>query len=329
MIDLLRGRVHDRHTIAESLEVAVAAADRYLHGLTRVPGMVASREGRRLTIRFDVTEVVPRPSHAAAVAACWAGGLSDVFAGSEYEVGVREALEYVSGRARRSGEFTHVNRKFIFVSRGGESSLPESAPRLKELVEAVLRSRYVVITYLHFDGRVETCRVQPLSMAIYDHQIYLIGIGATGAPYPFRLSRIQWVNLTDEFFDYPNRPSYDPKQIFRDSFGIFISDRYPVARVQIRLPFTWRTHCLTHRWHASQQVEESKDGIVVSLVVRLCPELEAWIRGFGRDVVVLAPPALAKKLHAKRADTGSARRPARRAPSSGARPKKTQRTSKA
>lgn len=326
MVDLLRGRVHDRHTISVALDVAVAAADRYLRELRRVPGVVASRDGRRLTIRFDVSEAV-RPSHAAAVAACWAGGLSEVFAGSEYEAGVREALEYVSGRARRSGEFTHVNRKFIFVSRGGESSLPESAPRLKELVEAVIRSRFVVVTYVHFDGKEETFRLQPLSMAIYDHQIYVIGIGAKGSPYPFRLSRIQSVSLTDDFFDYPARPSYDPKQIFRDSFGIFISDTYPVGRVRIRLPSIWKTYCLTHRWHASQRVEETKEGMVVTLVVRLCPELEAWILGFGRAAAVLEPATLARKLHPELAHSGTGRRPPRRAPPRDAGKTKKQRLS--
>src|SRR4051812_43858740 len=87
LADLVAGQVHDRHTIAKRFDIAVAAADRYIRHLQQVPGVVAVREGRRLAVRFDVGDAVPRPSHPAAVAACWAAGLADVFAGSEYERG--------------------------------------------------------------------------------------------------------------------------------------------------------------------------------------------------------------------------------------------------
>jgi predicted DNA-binding transcriptional regulator YafY len=303
--------------------MAVAAADRYVRALSQVPGVVTERQGRRRVVRFEIGDAVPRPSHAAAVAACWAAGIADIFSGSEYEQGVRDALEYVAGRAKQSGDFTHVGRKFVFVSRGGESSLPESAMRLTSLVDAVLRCQIVLVDYVHFNGSEETLRLRPLSMAIYDHQIYLIGIGPKGSPYPFRLSRIRSVKMTDEAFDYPPRASYDPKQIFRDSFGIFISDTYPVARVRIRLPIRWRTHCLTHKWHASQRVQDTDAGIVVTLVVRVCPELEAWVLGFAGDAEVLEPPEFARQIKTAIARMSTSRRPPHRASHSP--PKKTAR----
>jgi predicted DNA-binding transcriptional regulator YafY len=295
--DLLGGVVHDRHTIANKLGVALAAGDRYIRHLVNVPGVVASHEGRRLTIRFDFGEAAPRPSHPTAVAACWASGLAEVFAGSDYERGVRDALAYVTGRARRSGEFKNVDRKFIFVSRGGESSLPDTAEQLDELIDAVLRSRYAAIDYVHFDGKEERIRIQPLSMAIYDHQLYVVARRIdTAAVYPFRLSRIQSVDVDHESFEYPDRAVYDPKQLFRDSFGIFISESNPVARVRVLLDKKWRVHCHTHRWHQSQRIEEVADGIVVTVVARVCWELKAWILGFGPDALVLEPAVLVDEI---------------------------------
>jgi predicted DNA-binding transcriptional regulator YafY len=294
--DLIRGKIHDRNTIANRLGIAVAAADRYIRHLQGVPGVVPDRQGRRLAIRFDFGEAVPRPSYPAAVAACWAAGLAEVFSGSDYERGVREALAYVTGRARRSGEFKHVDRKFLFLARGGESSLPDSSGFLDDLIDAVLRCRYVDLEYFHFDGRQATVRLQPLSMAIYDHQIYMIGGAPDGARYPYRLSRIKSVEVANESFEYPERAVYDPKQLFHDSFGIFISDPPAPTRVRLLLNSKWKIHCRTHKWHISQRIEEAPEGVIVTLTVRVCWELTAWILGFGADAVVLEPQALVDEV---------------------------------
>ncbi len=298
MADLVAGKVHDRNSIVSAFGVAVAAADRYVRLLQRVPGVVSVREGRRLAVRFDFGEAVPRPSHPTAIAACWAAGLADVFVGSNYERGVRDALAYVTARARRSSEFKHADRKFLFVARGGESSLPDHAEQLDDLVEAVLRSRWAEIDYVHFGGARERKRIRPLSMAIHDHQLYVIGWDSTDpSPRAFRVSRIRAVEVLREEFEYPERALYDPQQVFHDSFGIFISDTYPVTHVRIRLDNAWSTYCHTHRWHVSQRIHDEPGGIVVSLTARLCPELKAWIRGFGSDAVVLEPPHLVAEMH--------------------------------
>lgn len=299
MADLVCNKVHDRHTISTQFGISVAAADRYIRQLQRVPGVVEGREGRRRFVRFDFGEATPRPSYPAAVAACWAAGLAEIFVGSPYEQGVRDALAYVTGRVKRSAEFKHVDRKFVFVARGGESSLPDSAERLDDLVDAVLRSRYARIEYVHFGGLEETVRIQPLSMVINDHQLYVIGVPPDGERHLYRLSRIKSVNITDETFDYPARANYDPKELFRDSFGIFIMGEGPPVRVRVRLSKRWRVHAQTHRWHVSQQVDEVPEGIVVTLNARLCWELRAWILGFGEEAMVIEPPELVAHIREK------------------------------
>ena len=296
LADLIGGEIHDRQTISDKFKIAVAAADRYIRQLQRVPGVVQDCRGRRHRIRFDFGEAVPRPSYPAAVAACWAAGLAEVFAGSDYEQGVRDALAYVTRRARRSSEFKHVDRKFIFVARGGESSLPDSSERLDYLVDAVLRSHYADIEYVHFDEKEETLRIQPLSMAIYDHQIYIIGVANDGSRYPYRLSRIKSVDVVSESFEYPERAVYDPKQLFRHSFGIFISESSPIETIRVRLDRKWSVHCRSHRWHESQRIEDGPNGVVVTLFARVCWELKAWILGFGADAVVLEPLELHNEM---------------------------------
>ena len=90
---------------------------------------------------------------------------------------------------------------------------------------------------------------------------------------------------------------YDPEQVFRDSFGIFL-DR-PVRSVVLRLHARWRTYAETHTWHESQAVHAGQGGIEVRLRVGLCPELEAWILGFGEQAEVLAPKELRDRVRAR------------------------------
>src|SRR5450631_1235607 len=312
------------HTIAQRFEIAVAAADRYIHHLQQIPGIVAVREGRRLALRFDFGDAVPRPSHPAAVAACWAAGLADIFAGSDYERGVRDALGYVTARARRSSEFKNVDRKFLFLARGGDSSLPEAAGHLDDLVDGVLRNRYTSIEYVQFEGDQERTRIRPLSMAIYDHQLYVIGARDDGTRHPFRLSRIRSVSVETDTFEYPERAVYDPKQLFRDSFGIFIDETKPVIRVRVGLDERWRVHCRTHRWHPSQRIDDVPGGVVVTMSVRKCPELKAWILGFGAEAVVLEPSELADELRDEVANMAANYRGANEGPNQRREPRRAQ-----
>lgn len=55
---LMRGAVHDRHTIAEMFGVSVAAADRYIRTLASVPGVTVIKQGRRATVRFLFSEAI-------------------------------------------------------------------------------------------------------------------------------------------------------------------------------------------------------------------------------------------------------------------------------
>jgi hypothetical protein len=94
-------------------------------------------------------------------------------------------------------------------------------------------------------------------------------------------------------FKYPDRLSYDPETLFRDTFGIFIRGDDPVEDVVLRLSPRWRTYARTHRWHSSQRISEERDGsVIVRMRVRTCNELKAFILGLGGDVEVLQPVRL-------------------------------------
>jgi hypothetical protein len=298
--DLLRGREHDKHGLAERLGIKPPMAHKLMNAALRLPGVVERRDGHRRTIRMDLSAIASAPSYPTAVAACFGSSLWPLFEGSNYQEGIRDALRHVVGRTKRKTVFLDIDRKFWFLRRGGEVALLDRSPLLDEVIEAVLHHHVISLEYTRFSGTSQHLRLKPLSIAVHDHQLYVVGQDDRGGLHPYRFSRIRSVDVLDDKFDYPGRTEYDPEQVFRDSFGIFLD--MPVHDIELKLGKQWTTYAQSHRWHDSQRVEVAADHVIVRMRVRVCPEVEAWILGFGEEAEVLAPASLrartAKKARA-------------------------------
>lgn len=298
--DLVKGKEHDRTSIAELSGLGVAAADRHIKELVKCPGVIAEKRGKRRVLRFDLSSLIPPPRFADVIAACLGTSLARVFEGSTYERNMRNALEYLVNRTRRQGAFAHIERKFLFIARGGEVGIVERSGLLDDAVDAVLHSKMVRVRYQRYHGEVELLDLQPLSIAVYDHQLYVIARGAGHAAYAYRFARIDSIEELHKTFEYPEETDYDPSQVFHDSFGIFISATHPVAEIKVRLSKQWAGYARTHRWHRSQRTERHADGTVtVHLRARTCPELEMWILGFGENAEVIEPADLRERIAAR------------------------------
>lgn len=311
--DLLQGKEHDRHSLAKRLHVRPAMADRLLNAAVELlPGVQERRVGKRRAVRMNVPSSSAEPGYATAVAACFGSSLWPLFEGSAYQTGIRDALSHVVGRTRRRAVFKDIDRKFWFLRRGGEPALLDRAPLLDEVLEAVLHGRAISIAYTRFEGESERLRVEPLSIVVHDHQLYVVGRGEGGRLHPYRFSRIREVDVLDDEFTYPTRSQYDPAQVFHDSFGVFLN--LPTQDVELKLHKRWSTFAQTHRWHVSQVVDIAEERVRVTLHVRVCAELEAWILGFGEDAEVVSPAELRERI-ARRASrlAGTYSRPNARA----------------
>ncbi len=304
--DLLRGGTHDRHSLAAKLAIKPAMADRLMRAaVEEVPGVRERRDGRIRSVYFDPSTLMPPPSYPTAVAACFGASVAPLFAGTSYGPGIQRALADVIGRTRRRAVFRDIDRKFWFLRRGGESALEERAPLLDEAIEAVLHHHAILVRYTRFGGSVEALRLEPLSIVVHDHQLYVVA-RSEGGLHPYRFSRITSVEVLPETFRYPARAEYHPDRVFKHSFGIFL-DR-PIADVELRLDPQWATYAATHRWHDSQRVTVRPDRVLLRLRVRVCPELEAWIMGFGEQAEVLAPRELRQRVAARLASASRAYR---------------------
>jgi predicted DNA-binding transcriptional regulator YafY len=217
--------------------------------------------------------------------------MAPLFRGTGYERAMKEALEYVVASSPRRSVFQDLRRKFVFVAKGGDASLEEGGDRLDELIDAVLYSKTVRITYARFSGKVSHLTIEPLSIVVYEHQLYVIARSRVDGVHPYRFSRISSADILPSRFSYPRPTEYDPDQLFTNSFGIFLGEG-PTEEVRVKLAPRWATYALSHRWHRTQQVDVTPRGVIVTVHVRVTPEVAAWILSFGRDAQVLSPPAL-------------------------------------
>ena len=241
------------------------------------------------------------PSHEMAIGACLAASLAPLFAGTVLESGVIDGLRYVIDASPSAAKFSEIERKFFFVGRGGESGLPRNAKQLKLLTMAILEQREITLTHSRFDPDAPDGRktYQPLSLAIYNHQLYVIGRRPTDkAIRLLRFSRIKNLRvLRSRTFEYPAEHEFSPRQLYRDAFGVYLgAPDAPVEQVEVRLTKKWKAYAKDHCWHASQKVSVTDDGVLVRLAVRVCAELEAWVLSFGEEAEVIAPASLRERV---------------------------------
>lgn len=300
--DLLAGTEHDRNTVAKLLGVTVATADRQLAALkSTLTGMRVRTEKRikryRLLVKKDAGGPLPI---GAGIAACLGGAIAPLFDGTSYADGVRKSTKRVIQQVQRESEFADFERKFVFRTQGGEAALPEASGRLDEVLQAVLDTRWIAATYERFSGDTERVRVKPLSIVVYAHQLYVLGEAGDGRRHPYRFARLKRINVLQDRFDYPSKSEYNPHQLWRESLGIFLGEEYAVADVRLVLHPRWLTYARSHTWHPSQHVKKDADGrVVVTLRMKLCPELEAWVLSFGDQAEVVRPRELRESVAAR------------------------------
>jgi predicted DNA-binding transcriptional regulator YafY len=296
---LLSGRDLTRSEATALLGVRVAAVDRQLEAIGRHVPLIRERRKGQVHVRIDrskITGGAERVPIATMIAACVGASLGKLFEGTTYEKGMHDLVQYVSREAVHPERFQDSRRQFVFLVRGGEKALPEKEDVLEEVVDALQRRRGLQLRYRDFVGARKSVRIEPLSLAVYDHQLYVIGRPRGGPTHAYRFSRIEAAEAVGGTFPYPDKDSYDPERVFADSFGIIVDEKYPIAQIEISLAPRWASFIRSHRWHRSQESFVRSGRVHVRLRVRVCPELISWILGFGPEARVIGPPRLKRQI---------------------------------
>lgn len=110
----------------------------------------------------------------------------------------------------------------------------------------------------------------------------------------FKIERIQRAEMLRETFSIPG--DFDPSALLHDAWGIWYTGHEPVDVILKFGPRATKRVGET-RWHRSEQVMPQADGSLLWRALIAEPrEMLPWIRGWGAEVEVIAPPELREAL---------------------------------
>lgn len=297
---LAAGQALDRKSVANALKTSPANADRYLRAIIDKMEVSVGQRDRMKLVRARSNSSSPTTDLDTAAAACIAASLAQLFQSTKLGARMNEAIKRVLASAPDASIFENRERQFLFLTRGGERALNQKgSARLDVVIAAILGRHELRLKYKTFAGVEERCVMNPLSLALHEHQLYVLGYVRSELK-TIRFSRISAAFRKRKTFKYPTLAAYDPRELFQHSLGIFSRDDASrgirVCKVKIRLDGKWLHYVRSHRWHPSQQHRTDKRGLVLEMHVRTCEELDRLILGFGPDAEVLSPPHLRERI---------------------------------
>lgn len=169
---------------------------------------------------------------------------------------------------------------------------------LETLALAWAEGREVKIWHRH----TQTQQVHQYRFKVYFIEPYAVGyaIHVIGLRHPpgelrtFNLSRIERVELTDQYYKIPE--DFDPTILLNQAWGIWYTEDKP-EEVQLRFSPKVSQRVLETRWHPSQLTQTEPDGSLLWMASIAEPlEMLPWIRGWGSDCEVIAPQSLRQKI---------------------------------
>jgi predicted DNA-binding transcriptional regulator YafY len=249
---LAQGIPLDRNTVVTTLGIGAANADRHIKTIQKTMQVTTSVGKDGLTsVRAARAGSSKQLSNATVVAACFGASLARLFHETAFEKRLRDVVAHVLEGVRDQPKFRDHDRQFLFILGGGERALRRNgAATLETIVDAILEKVVLRIKHTRFEGARETIYMKPLSLALHEHQLYVLGF-VNGGLRNVRFSRITGAMKLTERFEYPTLDDYDPRLVFRDSLGIFIHDDdrkgIRVRDVQLRLSHRWSSYVETHR----------------------------------------------------------------------------------
>lgn len=174
---------------------------------------------------------------------------------------------------------------------------PENDKRLREVLgralDATLRHRRATMRYASASSqRTSEYLVDPQRIVYADGGIYLVAwVPAYAAMRTFAAERIETLGLTDEKFT----PRALPVEAFADSLGV--NTGVP-EKIVLEFDAAAAPYVREREWHPSQVLEDRADGGAV-LTLTVCNDyaLRAWVLGFGPEVRVVSPAALAETIY--------------------------------
>ncbi len=164
------------------------------------------------------------------------------------------------------------------------------------LTQALRETREVTFAYQGLaDVEPKNRRVRPYHLGGVEYRWYLFGWDTMRqAVRTFALTRMSGLKLTRRRFEYPH--DFDLISLLRGSFGVHAGEEGREVTVEIQFDH-WAARLIRERrWHASQTLRDTEEGVILSLKLSGLDEIERWTLSWGSHARVLAPEELQHRI---------------------------------
>ncbi len=178
--------------------------------------------------------------------------------------------------------------RFFFVQQRHKWNIKLDSELFNTLHAACEEGEWIEFEYLTANKAKDGFKKRKLGPeAIYfaDNGAYLVGLDPlSNVMKTFSLARMKNVTRLDEVYKSQNIKVED---YFKSSFGILKSGENTQYEIKIKHPIA--KYVSERRWHDSQTVEETIDGIILRLSVQRNDEIARWILSLGDHAEVINP----------------------------------------
>lgn len=158
------------------------------------------------------------------------------------------------------------------------------------------KQRKVQILYAPTHKKKFSCLFEPylLEPSGIGHTIYAIGKSTPPeALRTYKMERIESALLTDEPFVVPD--DFDGPALLSRAWHVMYGDE-ELIEVHLRFSLHVAKRVKETLWHPSQNIDDTPNGCEWRAWIGDTLEIENWIRGWGSDCEVLAPPTLRETI---------------------------------
>ncbi|MBE6334247.1 MAG: WYL domain-containing protein [Bacteroidales bacterium] len=224
----------------------------------------------------------------------------DASNGYRYYVSNPETLKNNTTRKWLLNSFTLSNMIMAGHNMKGRilfEEIPCGTEYLQTVIEAMQKSKELIVDYQRFYGRRETFNIQPYAMKVYHQRWYVVGyIKELGGIRNIALDRTLEMNLSDISFTLPQ--NFNAEKYYDNSVGIYVNEDLKPTKIKIKAYGKQIEYMRSLPLHRSQKEGASKYGVFCEFKYKLCltPELSTLILAMGENVEVLEPIELREEI---------------------------------